>query len=248
VLLHGIGLRRAAWAPVVDLIEADREVLSVDLPGFGESPPDESGTELTVADYADRLERFFAEAGVERPHVAGNSLGGGIGLELGRRGAVRSVTAISPIGFWRRPGLAWCRGVLRAEYALGQRTPESMPESLQVATARLALFPVAFGRPFSVPAEEVIATGEAGQAAPGFVGGLSHGLDYFFSELGSLDEMPVTVAWGRRDLLLPPITQARRARALLPRARHLSLPGCGHVPFYDDPPRLARVLLEGSSA
>ncbi len=240
-------MRRAAWGPVVELIEAEREVLNIDLPGFGDSPPDEAGTELTVADHADRLERFFAELGVERPHIAGNSLGGGIALELGRRGAVRSVTAISPIGFWRRPGLAWCRGVLRAEYALGQSSPDSMPEGLQVAMSRPALFLVAFGRPFAVPAEEVIATGEAGRAAPGFAGGLSHGLDYFFSEPGALREIPVTIAWGRRDVLLPPITQARRARALLPWARHLSLQGCGHVPFYDDPARMARVLLEGSS-
>jgi pimeloyl-ACP methyl ester carboxylesterase len=247
VLVHGIGMRRQAWAPVLELIEAEREVINIDLPGFGESPPDEAGTELAVSDYADRLQRFFAEAGVERPHLAGNSMGGGIGLELGRRGAVRSLTLISPIGFWGRPGLAWCRGVLGTGYALGQRTPDSMPETLRVAMARPFLFLVAFGRPFAVPAPEVLATSEAGQTAPGFVDGLTHGLDYFFGEPGALPDIPVTVAWGRRDLLLPPITQARRARAQLPWARHLSLPRCGHIPFYDDPQRLARVLVEGSA-
>jgi pimeloyl-ACP methyl ester carboxylesterase len=247
VLVHGIGMRRQAWAPVVELIEAEREVINVDLPGFGQSPPDEAGTALTVSDHADRLQRFFAEAGLSRPHVAGNSMGGGIALELGRRAAVRSLTLISPIGFWGRAGLAWCRAVLGAEYALGQGSPDSMPESLQVAIARPLLFPVAFGRPFAVPAHEVLATAEAGQAAPGFAGGLSHGLDYFFSEPGALRDIPVTVAWGRRDVLLPPITQARRARAMLPWARHLSLPRCGHIPFYDDPERLSRVLLEGSA-
>ena len=239
-------MRRAAWAPVVELIEAEREVISVDLPGFGESPTDEAGPELSVGDFADRIEAFFADAALERPHVAGNSLGGGIALELGRRGSVRSMTAVSPIGFWGRAGLAWCRGLLRAEYALGQQD-QQLPESLDLLISRLALFPIAFGRPFAAPAAEVVATGEAAMAAPGFEGGLSHGLDYFFSEPGALREIPVTIAWGRRDLLLPPITQARRARALLPWGRHLSLPGCGHIPFYDDPPRLARVLLEGSS-
>ncbi len=239
-------MRRAAWAPVVELLEAEREVLNVDLPGFGESPPDEAGTELTVADYGDRLQRFFAEMGVERPHVAGSSLGGGIALELGRRGTVRSVTAISPIGFWRRAGLAWCRGVLRAEYVLGKAGPETMPPSPGLVLERLALSLVAFGHPFQVPAEEVIATGEAGRAAPGFSDGLSHGLDYFFSDPGALREIPVTIAWGRRDLLLPPITQARRARRLLPWARHVSLPGCGHVPFYDDPELCAAMVLRGS--
>jgi pimeloyl-ACP methyl ester carboxylesterase len=246
VLVHGIGMRRQAWAPVLARLEAEREVLNVDLPGFGQSPPDEAGTELGILDYADRLQRFFAEAGVERPHVAGNSMGGGIALELGRRGAVRSVTLISPIGFWGRPGIAWCRGLLRVEYALGANPSDSMPETLQLALARLALFPIAFGRPFAVPAEEVLATGEAAQAAPGFVDGVENGLDYFFTDPGGLRDIPVTVAWGRRDLLLPPITQARRARAMLPWARHLSLPGCGHIPFYDAPDLCAHLILEGS--
>ena len=45
-------------------------------------------------------------------HVAGNSLGGGIALELGRRGRARSVTALSPIGFWTPREYAWARRVL----------------------------------------------------------------------------------------------------------------------------------------
>jgi pimeloyl-ACP methyl ester carboxylesterase len=42
---------------------------------------------------------FVADLGVERPHVAGNSLGGAVALELGRMGAARSVCALSPAGF-----------------------------------------------------------------------------------------------------------------------------------------------------
>ena len=46
--------------------------------------------------------------------------------------------------------------------------------------------------------------------------------------------MAVTVAWGEHDKLLLR-RQADRARAALPQARHIILPGCGHVPTYDDP-------------
>jgi pimeloyl-ACP methyl ester carboxylesterase len=240
VLLHGLGSRRAAWKPVVELVERQREVLNVDLPGFGESQADEAGTELTVGDYADRIERFIGEQGVEWPHVAGNSLGGGIALELGRRGAARTVTAISPIGFWHEPGRAWCRWSLRAGWELGRRLPES---ARTLTGTRLSMFVFSFGRPFAVPAEEVWATAASGQAAPGFLGALRSGLAYDFDDAGALREIPVTVAWGRRDVLLPCWAQARRARQALPWARHVTLPRCGHVPFYDDPRLLADVVL-----
>ena len=245
VMLHGLGSRRQAWKPVVELVRGQREVLNVDLPGFGESAPDERGTELTVSDYADRIQRFLAEAGVERPHLGGNSMGGGIALELGRRGAARSVTVFSPIGFWRPLGRAWCRSSLRAGYELGRR----LPESAQTLTGtRLSLFVFAFGRPFKAPAQEVWETAASGQAAPGFKDALTYGLAYDFGDPGALREIPLTVAWGRRDVLLPGWSQSRRARRSLPWARHVSLPRCGHVPFYDDPRLCAAVLLEGSSA
>ncbi len=181
----------------------------MDLPGFGESPPDEAGTALSVSDFADRIERFFAEQELERPHLAGNSLGGAIGLELGRRGAVGSLTAISPIGFWGRPGQAWCRGALRAGYKAGLRRPESIPPKLDLALLRLGTAVYSFGRPFQAPAEAVLATREAGLSAPGFLDACTHGLDYSFGDPGRLREIPLTIAWGRRDVLLPYWTQAR---------------------------------------
>jgi pimeloyl-ACP methyl ester carboxylesterase len=247
VLVHGLGSRRKAWLPVIDLLAGERELLAIDLPGFGESPPDDAGTQLTVTDYADRVQRFFADAGLERPHLAGNSMGGGIALELGRRGVVRSVTVFSPIGFWGRPGEAWCRWALRVGYEAGHRLPEPSSPRVTLALARVGLFVPSFGRPFKAPAEEVIATRDAGLAAPAFVDALVHALDYRFQDPRGLDGLPVTVAWGQRDVLLPGLIQARRARRMLPRARHVSLPGCGHIPFYDDPELCARVLLEGSA-
>ncbi len=59
--------------------------------------------------------------------------------------------------------------------------------------------------------------------------------------------VPVTVAWGRRDLILP-VYQARGVRRFLPQARILVLPGIGHVPMTDDPNLISTILLGGSSA
>jgi pimeloyl-ACP methyl ester carboxylesterase len=247
VLLHGLGSRRQAWRPVVDLVAGQREVWAVDLPGFGDSPPDSAGTALRVADHADRVRGFFAQHGLERPHLGANSLGAAIGLELARTRTVRSLTAFSPVGFWGRPGQAWCRWALRAGWEAGHRLPEPRSPRVALTLARLGLLVPAFGRPFRAPAEEVLATRDAGLAAPGFLDALTYGLDYRFSGPRDLRGIPLTIAWGRRDMLLPFWTQSRRARRQLPWARHVSLPGCGHVPFYDDPGLCARVLLEGSA-
>ncbi len=246
VLLHGLGSRRKIWRPLLDRLAAERELIAIDLPGFGESRPDPAGTKLSVADHADRIEAFCEEAGLERPHLAGNSLGGAIALELGRRGMARSLTVFSPIGFWGGPGRAWCSSNLRLGYRLGQRMPEPRSARLELAIARVSLFVPSFGRPFKAPAEEVLGTRDDALAAPGFLDALEYGLDYRFRAPSQLRELPLTVAWGRRDVLLPYWIQARRARRLLPWARHVTLPRCGHVPIYDDPDLCSRVVRDGS--
>ena len=55
-------------------------------------------------------------------------------------------------------------------------------------------------------------------------------------------KVSTTIIWGRRDLLTP-IWQMRRARRLLPQARFVVLPGCGHVPMSDDPEQLVAELM-----
>ena len=75
VLLHGIGSSRQAWDPVVP-------VLAVDLPGFGESRPLSPRTEPGPAALAAAVAGLLDELGVTDPHVAGNSLGGWVALEL----------------------------------------------------------------------------------------------------------------------------------------------------------------------
>jgi pimeloyl-ACP methyl ester carboxylesterase len=56
----------------------------------------------------------------------------------------------------------------------------------------------------------------------------------------------VTIGWGVHDRLLL-ARQAERARAALPSARHVPLPGCGHVPMSDDPDGVATLLLQTSA-
>jgi len=100
VLVHGIGSRRQVWDPVVPLLADRYAVTTVDLPGFGESPPLPPGADVSGPGLAAVVAEFCADRGLERPHVAGNSLGGWIALELARSGVAASATGICPAGLW----------------------------------------------------------------------------------------------------------------------------------------------------
>ncbi|HEX3511159.1 MAG TPA: alpha/beta hydrolase [Solirubrobacteraceae bacterium] len=241
VLLHGIGHHWQAWEPVVGLLARDFDVLACDSPGFGRSAALTAGIEPTIPAYADAFEWFFAELGLERPHVAGNSMGGAIALELARRRAVRSATAFSPAGFWTAPEARYCQVSLRA---FSNPPPRARPAMLALArtrAGRIALFSGTFGYPARLPPEEAVATLRDAWASPAFPRALDLLVDYRFEAPQELRQLPVTVAWGERDRLLPYRLQAPRARRMLPTATHVTL-GAGHVPFYDDPAACAAVL------
>jgi pimeloyl-ACP methyl ester carboxylesterase len=245
LLVHGIGSRRAAWRPAAERVAADREVIAVDLPGFGETPLQPGVS--SVEDFVRVLQDFLAAQGIERPHFAGNSLGGGIGLELARLNAVRSLTAFSPIGFATRAERRWAHTAFRAGRALGTLPPPKSP-AWRARLSRPSLFVFCFGNPWKVDDEEILATVESSEAAGGWDDTLPAISRYAFNRPEELRGVPTTIAWGTRDVLIPAWTNPRRAREALPWASHVSLRGCGHVPFFDDPEACARVLLEGSVA
>lgn len=241
VLLHGVGHHWQAWRPVIELLGSEHEVIACDSPGFGRSAPLASGIEPSVPAYADAFEWFFAELGLTRPHVAGNSMGGAIALELARRRAVASATAFAPAGFWTAPERRYCQISLALVGRLPKPTRPLVEALARTRAGRVALFSQNFGFPVRLPAEEAVGTLRDIWAAPALMGALRAFDGYRFGNGEQLRAVPVTVAWGDRDHLLPYRLQAPRARREVPSARHLTL-GAGHVPFYDDPSACAESI------
>ncbi|MET9732530.1 alpha/beta fold hydrolase [Streptomyces sp. NPDC006458] len=244
LLLHGIGHHRQAWDPVVDILAAERDVIAVDLPGFGVSPslPDGLAYDLPTTNAA--LGALCEALDLDRPHVAGNSLGGLLALELGREKRVRSVTALSPAGFWSQAERRYAFGVLLAMRHSARRLPLPLVERLsRSAAGRAVLTSTIYARPARRSPEAVVAETLALVNATGFTDTLRAGTDIRFSD--DVPGIPVTVAWGTKDRLLLP-RQGVRAKGVIPKARLIRLPGCGHVPMNDDPALVARVILDGS--
>ncbi|MEU0909870.1 alpha/beta fold hydrolase [Streptomyces althioticus] len=244
LLLHGIGHHRQAWDPVVDILATEREVIAVDLPGFGASPALPDGLDHDLPTMTAALGGLCEALELDRPHVAGNSLGGLLALEMGRARMVRSVTALSPAGFWTQAERRYAFTVLSAMRGIAGRMPVRMVEGLaRSAVGRTVLTSTIYARPGRRAPEAVVAETRALAEATGFAPTLRAGGSVQFTE--DVRGVPVTVAWGARDRLLVP-RQGVRAKQIIPRARLVRLPGCGHVPMNDDPALVARVLLDGS--
>ncbi|NEB78175.1 alpha/beta fold hydrolase [Streptomyces sp. SID14478] len=244
LLLHGIGHHWQAWQPVLDILAAERDVIAVDLPGFGASPALPEGLAYDLSSVVPVLDAFCRELGIERPHVAGNSLGGLLALELGREKLVRSVTALSPAGFWTQAERRYAFGTLLAMRQGARAMPLPMVERLsRSAVGRAALTGTIYARPARRSPEAVVAETLALREATGFRQTLEAGRTVLFRD--DVPEIPVTVAWGTRDRLLVR-RQGIRAKGVLPGARLVRLPGCGHVPMNDDPALVSRVILDTS--
>ncbi|MBB1257337.1 alpha/beta fold hydrolase [Streptomyces sp. OF8] len=245
VLMHGIGHHLQAWEPVSDVLAADHDVIELDLPGFGLStwpPGADASRPYAPHTIVSLLGAAFDTLGLARPHVVGNSLGGLLALRLGAAGRVRSVTAFSPAGFWTERERRRAFALLVGMRAAARRLPDPLVVALSGSAAgRAVLAGVVYARPArrspQAVAEEVRVLGDA----PGFESALAEGRRPTAAFRQPIADVPVTIAWGDRDLLLPP-RQGVRAKRVLPDARLVRLPGCGHVPMNDDPATVVRVI------
>jgi pimeloyl-ACP methyl ester carboxylesterase len=244
VLLHGVGHRRQAWGAVLDRLTPHRDVILVDLPGHGDSPPLRPDGRPVLTVMLDAVTGLLDELAVDRPHFAGNSLGGRLALEAGAAGRAATVTALSPAGFWRaRREMLYGWAVFKIMEATGAWSRPLAPALARSGVGRAVVFSAIVSRPGRLSPEQALGDITSFVAAREAVNLVLADINNFTGQIPH--GVPVTIGWGARDRLLFP-GQARLVKAQLPEARLLRLPGCGHVPMTDNPALVADVLLRGS--
>jgi pimeloyl-ACP methyl ester carboxylesterase len=236
VLLHPLGAELVVWEPVIPLLAGERDVIALDLPGFGRSPSLPLGASPTPQALAQAVARFLDTLGIERAHVAGNSLGGWIALELARAGRTLSVSALSPAGFWARPLGARLGPDLRAR---GSPVLPLLSLLARTRIGRRRLLRASVGHPERVPAAAAARLVRSYVTAPAYA---AANAEMRGAVLSGLDEIavPVTLAWGELDRLVRP------PRSVPAGWRTTLLRGCGHIPTWDDPDQVSALLLEAS--
>jgi pimeloyl-ACP methyl ester carboxylesterase len=239
LLLHGTGSSRRVWRPVVPLLAGERQVIALDLPGHGESPVASGSVHMPVG-YAKLVAASLDRLGLQRVDVAGNSMGGWTALELAKLGRARSVVALGPAGLWpkRSPPSA------RVTLWLLHHAPPPRPALLRSRLARKMLLRRIYGRPERVPPEEALEAAAVMRATRDFNEHLRETSRNRFTG-GQRIEVPVTIVYGERERLVP--SRARGRKELPAHTRWVTLPGCGHVPTWDDPELVARTILDGSA-
>jgi pimeloyl-ACP methyl ester carboxylesterase len=245
VLLHGVGHHRQAWAAVTDLLAPHRELFLIDLPGHGESPPLITDGRPAMPAMLDAVLGLLDELGLHRPHFAGNSLGARLSLDAGVGGRAATVTALSPVGFFRGRGdFVYARSVFRVMQAAGRWLRPVAGRLAAKPAGRAVLVSTIVNRPGQLTAEQAVGNLQAFLRATDALDAVLASTDNFTGDIPA--DVPVTIGWGARDRLLPR-RQALLAKRLLPDARFVLLPDCGHVPMTDDPQLVADVLLTGSA-
>jgi pimeloyl-ACP methyl ester carboxylesterase len=242
VLLHALGMSPRVWDGVRPLLEPHRAVVALTTLGHRGGVP--ARRPVRVRDLVDHIERALDERGLERPHVAGNSLGGWMAIELARRDRARTVCALSPAGAWTAGTAEQTVGVRKIRGARrGGPRGRPAPVLMRMAVVRrLAL------RAVAVHGERLTAD-QAVQAAHDLVDcPVVDDILATDEEIAPLDPLPcpITLAWAGADAITPAEVNGAVARARLPRARFVMLSGAGHVPMIDDPQGVAATILLAS--
>ncbi|HET9119144.1 MAG TPA: alpha/beta hydrolase [Solirubrobacterales bacterium] len=243
LLLHSLGGSLVQWSPVIDRLAAEREVIAIDMPGFGESNPLPEGVAPRAANLATAVLDFFDALGIEgKPAIAGISLGGWVAIESARQGGASAVVALCPAGFWRRSPDPFNPRIARRRRRGRALLPFVRPV-LQTARGRRKTLGRFVFRP------ERLSPGEANAIAKAYVTAPAYDEASALMRAGRIEELkaikvPITLAWAEHDTLVrnKPLPE----KALPKGVEQVVLPGCGHVPTWDDPDLVARVILAGA--
>lgn len=248
VLLHPFLLSGDVWEDVSALLSSRHQVFTPSLLGHS-GGPQVRRRPATIWDVIDAAQAYLDENGLRHPHLAGNSLGGFVAIELARRGRASTVTAFSPAGFWSTghgPAHAQAAGKIR-KIDVGCRL------TVLAGPVGHLMFKPAIGRRFAlrffnsachgdrVTADKLVELNRTVAACSVSKEVLSTDAE----QVAPLDPLPcpITLAWSEKDSIFPVSTFGKVARKRLPGAAFEILPDVGHVPMFDDPELVARTIL-----
>lgn len=246
LLIHGMGSASSAWKPILHELMQTFTVITIDLPGHGATPMDESQP-MDPKSLAEAVMTTMQSHSFNRFHVAGNSLGGWIALEMAamKPAAIASVTGLAPAGLWLAPFTARYPGPTIARMLANSLNVVS-PTLLHYEWARKIGFDNVSPRWSEFSYELCLDATNAMATAAGYFPAWDALLKKRFDSV--IDEsIPITVIFGDSDKTLPATTC--QERTLVPsHTVWLVFSECGHAPMWDHPQEVIAEILRTTGA
>jgi pimeloyl-ACP methyl ester carboxylesterase len=246
LLVHGLGGSRRSWRLVIDTLATQREVIAIDLPGFGCTPA--LSGEASIPRLSDALAQYLRTNGLIGIDAVGSGMGARLLLELASRGGVLgTVIALAPSGFaqgWERAAYFLSTLLFNQLLRLMQSV---MPFIARHTWARALLLAHFSAHPARLPAQLVLEELRSRTASTSFNKLL---FDLAFAErapaaVQGSTRSALVIGWGRRDRVCLP-RQAKRTLRAFPDAQLHWFADSGHYPQWDMPQQLVRLILECS--
>ena len=244
LLVHGLGGSWRSWNPVLEGLAAHREVIAVDLPGFGDTP--RLAGEMSISTLADAIAEFLTAQGLLGIDAVGSSMGARLLLELTRRGGVvGAVVALGPGGFGTRFQRDVFYATLKGSIQFVRGVRPLLPQLAGNAATRTILFAQFSSHPWKLSPELVLDEIRSAMASPCYdemLWKLAYNDPPVGAPRGSI-EPPLVIGWGRYDHVSFP-SLAKPALEMFPDARLHWFPTSGHVPAWDAPEETIRLVLD----
>lgn len=244
VLLHGVLSSERCWRHVVDHLSPHRDTVALTMLGHRGGTP-VTRRPVVEDDLLDDVEQHLDALGLEAVHVAGNSLGGWVGVGLARRGRARSLTLFSPAGCWGPQERASAVALLARIVQATRKGRDLLDTNVNDPDfRRMGLSANAVHGDRVTPAEFL-------EIADDVIGcEMADDMTTFGEAMGSAHnlDVPITLVWSAQDRIFPIDVHLPIARSLLPQADVIVLDDVGHVPMFDDPALVGRIILERTAA
>ena len=232
VLIHGFGADARNWIRFANQLEGDYYLVIPDLPGHGETTPRTAEMDYDISTQAERLFTLLDTLDVDRAHVAGNSMGGAIAIEMARRQPARLLS----LGLVDSAGLT----LQTAEFLNAQEQAGKNPLIPHSAEDFHTTLDWATERSVGIPDFAVTIMGEEKAANADVAEKVWQDINLDpalrLKGRGVLAEIktPTLILWGSEDRLLS-LENVRVFEQELPNARAVVLEGVGHVPMAEAP-------------
>ena len=240
VLVHGLATTRSIWVHAAPQLARARQVVTLDVPGFGAARPVGRGFDLQRV--ADRVHQDLRDAGVPEPFdLVGHSMGAAVALTLAARdpGAVRSLVLVSPAGLRPLPLAAGVALGIAAELYIPLRRCAAPVARHRWGRRLLMAGGVSDGGSLApvVVRELVGASRGARRIGPALAAVAGADLRELLREL----PVPVGALWGRSDRVIPP-GGVRTVLTMRPDATCEVIDGAGHISMVEQPAAFVAAL------